>query len=286
MSLSFLNISKSILRLLAAGFMVIFAPDVAWSAETLRLGVLPWREPEILHQMMRPTLQLLERQLGQPVELVISHDYAELGKRLSSKAVDLAMFGGASYIEAKDKDASIRYLVTLKNPDDHYFSYILVRKDSPLQTLADVRGKSLGLTDKQSTSGYLFPTYMLLKANIDPAKDTRLFLLKKHPKVYEAVARGTVDAGGVDSGAYQDAVKANGDVFRVLAKSDPIPRDPVVAGGHVPADLAERVRDILAHAEQDPPFKSAGGEIVGYSALNDAFYDSVRATRDLNLGAR
>jgi len=249
----------------------------ASAAEPLRLASIPWRDPATLAALYAPTTELLQRKLGRPVEFYVARNYEDLTQRIAAGAADLGVYGPASYVLAKRRLPGLRYLATCLVPDDHYYSFIIVRRDRAWQRLADLKGRTLGLGDRESTSGNLVPRRMFASAGIDVDRDMTVFLLKRHYRVYEAVAEGTIDAGAAHSGAWDDAVRRHGDVFRVLARSAPLPREPVVAAPHLDAALVQRLRETLAAAARDPAFAAAGGELKGYAVRDEHFYDSVRA---------
>jgi len=255
----------------------LLSPWLAAADTTLRLVTVPWREPDVLQKIYAPTLRLLERKLNRPVQLDIARDYNEVHERLLNKAADLGKFGAASYVEATARSPNLRYLVTAMTPDDHYFSIFFTRKEQPYRQLSDLRGLSFGMTDKQSTSGYLIPRRMLNDIGINPDTALKTYLLKKHPKVVEAVLNGTLEAGAIDSSAWLAALERHPGQLREIARSAPLPRDPVAAAPHLDEALAMRIQKILAEAENDPVYARESTEIKGYAIRSDRFYDPIRA---------
>lgn len=264
--------------LLAALFFI----GPAFGNDPLILVSVPWRTPDTLAGIYAPMIRLLEEQLDTRVDFFVAKDYQELGKRLDTGAADLGIFGGSAYVDAKDKYPDIRYLATCMQPTAYYNSLIIARKSCTVTSLAHLKGKSFAFTDKDSTSGYLYPRLMLSALAIDPGKDFSIvYFLKKHDKVYDAVAKGTIAAGGVSKTAFAKAVERNGDVFRVLCESDPIPRNAVVGAGHLPQARLDRIRTVLAQAAQTDVFKTSDSILKGFALKTDGFYDIVRKARTL-----
>lgn len=267
-----------------AGLLLLAAQTVV-AADKLILASVPYRQEATLVSQFAPLAELLSRKLDRPVEVAIADSYEDIGARLHHRVADLGVLGPKSYVEAKEKYPEIIYLATNKNPDAFYHSLIITRRDSALESLAALKGKSFAYTETGSTSGYLYPRQMFRNAHLDP--DTLFsaaYFLGKHDKVYEAVAKGTVHAGAVSSSGMPDAVHHNGDLFRVLATSAPIPRNALVAGAHLPPELVDRIREILRTAEDDPAFHSstATSQSKGFLIQDDSFYDIVRKEREMN----
>ena len=112
---------------------------------------------------MKPLQQQLSKELGIPVKVHVATNYNAMVEALRSKKVDVAFISPVSYTIAHDKGAadvllkSKGYLVDDKgNPTnklvDYYRSQIVVRKDSHLHKLKDLKGTKVGLQDPESTS--------------------------------------------------------------------------------------------------------------------------------------
>ena len=124
--------------------------------------------------------------------------------------MDVAFISPVSYTIAHDKGAadvllkSKGYLVDDKgNPTnklvDYYRSQIVVRKDSHLHKLKDLKGTKVGLQDPESTSGYIYPMASL-KVNVNQS-DIKIAQIKGHDRALIALLNGDVDAVAT----YQDA---------------------------------------------------------------------------------
>jgi len=262
--------------------LLALAGQAVAAGDKLVLVSVPWGKDEALQSLYAPLRELLSRNLGKQVEISIANSYEEIGERINLRAADIGILGPKSYIEAKEKFPSLIYLATCKQPDAYYNSLIITRRDSGLQSLAGLTRTSFAYTETGSTSGYLYPRQMLRKAGLDP--DTvfaNTYFLNKHDKVYDAIAKGAVAAGAVSSTRLREAVKKNGDIYRTLATSAPIPRNAVIAGPHLPPALVARIRDILRSAEADPTFSNSNSSLKGFLIKDDAFYDIVRQERGL-----
>ena len=70
------------------------------------------------------------------------------------------------YIKAKKELNVVPVAKLFKGNSDMYHALLLVRKDSDIETLEDLKGKTISYSSKYSSHGYLYPN-MLLKTNFN-----------------------------------------------------------------------------------------------------------------------
>jgi len=95
--------------------------------------------------------------------------------------------------------------------------YIVVRRDSPIRTLADLKGKSFAFGDRNSTIGRFLSQELLQEAGVlerDFAPDGIQYL-GRHDIVFRAVEIGDFDAGALKSSTF-DKMNKRGQL-RILA---------------------------------------------------------------------
>lgn len=269
----------------AIGLVFAFAA----SAVPVKFGIFPSNDPAKLDRVMAELSAYLGEKTGDEVLAVVTRDYGELVDRLRDNSVGIAWINTLNYVKVSRDLPTIRYVATYmeKNEDTgavlpYYQSYILAMKARGFGGLADTRGALFAFTDPGSTSGYAYPNRLLRSEGIDPPTFFRkVFFLKKHDRVIDALRNGAVDVGAVSDGTYFTAVRQHGDVFAILAKSAPIPLDAIVATERFPAERVAAYRDALVAMPADHAFCKAMKEILGWSAAgfearDDAFYDSAR----------
>ena len=220
---------------------------------------------------------------------VVTRDYAELSERLRNKSVQLAWINPINYIKIKSEIPTLQYVATYMEKNNetgkitpYYESFIISLKSSHIKTVFDAENKKFAFTDPGSTSGYAFPKMMLLSKKIIP--DTffqKVFFLKKHDRVIEALVKGSIDMGAVSDGTYYTAVKKHSDIFTIIEKSNPIPLDPIVAPDNIPEKKILLYQQILKAMPENHLFNQSMKENLGWNAAgfdikNDQFYDSMR----------
>lgn len=114
---------------------------------------------------------------------------------------------------------------------DDYKSEILVKKDSDIKSLKDLKGKKIALQDVTSTAGYTFPLATLKEeAGINATKDMKIVNVKGHDQAIISLLNGDVDAAAVFNDARNIVKKDQPDVFKdtkILKLTDAIPNDTI-----------------------------------------------------------
>ena len=258
-----------------------FNPPVGFTK--LRIGLVPYSDPEALKAAHAPMAAWLSTQLKVPVELVMGDNYDDAALKLERGEVDMVEFSPYAYVRA-EKRLKLRPLVTaIADGSETAAGYILVRHDSPRRSLEDLKGGSFGFVDPASASGYLFP----MKVFKDRGLDTRTLFsrtefLGNHEKVLLAVYEGRVDAGATYQGTLA-ALKRSKNIdplnFRIIAKTPRSPRDLYCVRDDMPMALSDALKKVflgLSAREQKGREVLAPLNMNGFFPADDRLYDGVR----------
>ena len=104
-----------------------------------------------------------EQQLGIPVKLFPAADYAGVMQGIAAGQLEMAGFGASGFAGAWLDCKCVEPIVVPQENDGstYYYSVMVVRADSGIKTLEDMKGHSLAWADPNSTSGYLIPSATL-----------------------------------------------------------------------------------------------------------------------------
>jgi phosphonate transport system substrate-binding protein len=234
------------------------------------------------------------QKLGRPTQLIQRRTYAEVNHLLETGEVDLAFVCTRPYVEGQ-RDFGMELLVAPKvQGDTVYYSYIIVPLDSPVGSLAQLRGKSFAFVDPMSNTGKLVPTYMLAKMGETPESFFSNYVFTySHSNSIKWVARHLVDGAAVDSLVW-DYAAATDPTFtsktKIIDKSPPYGIPPVVVSPRIDPELKERLREIFLSMDED----ERGREIIHkimieeFVIIDDKAYESVREmlqfVENFNLG--
>jgi ABC-type phosphate/phosphonate transport system substrate-binding protein len=159
-----------------------------------------------------------------------------------------------------------------------YRSDLIVRADSPYNSLAATFGGRVGWTVEHSHSGFnalrhhLLPYRTASRPNVYAGSVGNLITARK---ILDSVLDGSIDIGPLDGYWHALIAKYNPSltaVIRVLDSTDLAPMPAFVAATAMPADAAARLRAAFAGAKFRPWFPPLGAALLisGFAAVNHA----------------
>ena len=255
------------------------------SAQELKFGFTPvLSEPEMRTEF-EPLMNYLSDAIGQKVTLYIAKDYGDLRTQMENGAVDIGSFSPFAYVDAA-RGGKIRIIAqSIIEGSATYRGIIVVRKDSELKSIADLKGKRFAFVDPKSASGYVYPRAMLIEKGINPEtffKET--IFAGSHDKVIAAVLKGRVDAGAIYDGALGVAKRSDVSVDGLLtiASSDPIPHDAIAVRIGMNEKLAQRIQLALINLDKSEAGRRviarSKKKLTGHVIAQDSLFDVVRRT--------
>ena len=248
---------------------------------TLVFGVVP--DSADTETNYQPLMEYIEAKTGKTVEYHESTDYAALIEAAIAGKIDVASFSGFTYITATNNGAKltpVSSIVTAEGQEPGYYSQAIVPVGSDITSIAEMEGHTVCFVDPSSTSGYLFPSYNLLEAGIDPEKDVTPVFAGKHDVSVQKVGEGRE----CEAGFAEDSEVIKSDKVTVIAETM-VPGAPIVYSDTLPAELKSSLEDTLGEVTIDQIIEagitsadSDGFRSVFYETkpVDDAYYDTIR----------
>jgi phosphonate transport system substrate-binding protein len=203
--------------LFAAG--VLFAAAGAQAQQVLRVSAIPDEAPTELQRKFKPLGEYLEKKLAMKVEFTPVTDYAASVDGLINGKLDMVWFGGFTFVQANHLSKG-KVVPLVQRVEDEKFRSVFVTTNKSINSLADLKDKTLSFGSESSTSGHLMPRSFLLAAKIDPDTDLkRISFSGAHDATVAAVAGGKVDAGALNISVWEklnEQKKVDPNVVRVF----------------------------------------------------------------------
>lgn len=221
-------------------------------------------------------------------DLKVAQSYGAVVEAMCNGTADIAFVGPVTYLQAKERSCAELLAVAVKDGQSIYYAGLFARNDSPIQTLDDVRGKSVAFGDVNSTSSFIFPITMLMEAGIDPVRDLgALRLTGTHANSLAALIEGRVDVAALSFDSYEKAVRSGipgASDLRVVARSEAIPYPPLVMNSRLPDELKQELRQAFESVENSSNIQPE--MIRGYGGAQVDGYDTQFSSEHFDGAAR
>jgi len=228
--------------------------------------------------------QMIQDKTGLVIKANVGTDFAAVREAMGAGKAHIGWMNTFNYVLAHEKYGIDVALVTVRFGSTSYKGQIIVRADSGIKTLQDLKGKTMCWVDPNSTSGYIVPRIMLKANGIDPDKDfAKTVEAGSHNNVVTQVYNGDCDAGATYVDARSSVEKDIPDVKEkviAIATTADIPNDNVSFIKDFPADQRTKIVNALLEISNSEEGKKALNElysIEGLEKADDSFYDAFRA---------
>lgn len=248
--------------------------------QKLVFAVIPTESAANMKDHWGPLVGHLEKRLGIPIEFTVANDYAGVITAMQFQHAHLAYFGPKSYIEAAlraNAEAFVKEIGEEGIPG--YHSLIITKKDSPINSIDDAKGKVFAFVDPNSTSGTLVPmVYFVKDRKIDPEKYfSKVIYSGSHEASILAVKSGKIDLASTND---LDLQRGEGKMwqtekdFKIIWKSDLIPGSPMAYHKSLPDSLKKALKEAFLSFNDPEGLKKL--KIKGYVEASDSDYDPIR----------
>jgi phosphonate transport system substrate-binding protein len=168
--------------------------------KVIRIGVLPDQNETILRERYAALISFLSEDVGVPFELVVPNDYGELLELFGAGRVDLAFFGGVTFVLANKRYGAVP--LVMRDIDVEFRSHFIARTSDRSRTrnIEDFKGATFAFGSPLSTSGHLMPRFFLELEGISAEQFfSSVEYTGAHDKTAERVRDGQVDLGVANS---------------------------------------------------------------------------------------
>ena len=203
------RVSRALRGIFTASLVVasVGSAQAQTAQQVLRVTAIPDESPTELARKFAPLGKYLEKELGVKVEWTPVTDYAAAVEALANKKVELAWFGGFTFVQASVRSGGKIVPLVQREEDEKFRSVFITDAKSGIHKLEDLKGKTLSFGSASSTSGHLMPRSFLLAAKINPDTDLkRISFSGAHDATVAAVASGKVDAGALNISVWEKLV--------------------------------------------------------------------------------
>jgi phosphonate transport system substrate-binding protein len=222
--------------------------------------------------------------LGLPAELRVGFSYRQLYDE-----VDVAFVCGLPYVQLTQHAEPPVQPLAAPVLEGHryggqpiYFSDVVVRRDSPFRSFAELRGRSWCYNETQSQSGYGITRYHLVQLGETGGFFGEVVEAGWHERSLRLVCSGEVDATAIDSQVLAIALRDQPELaaeLRILDSLGPSTIQPIVASSRLCPTLRADLQAVLVEMHQHDLARQplAHGFVERFVPVSDDDYDDIRA---------
>lgn len=273
---------RLLLSLLALGL----ARGASAQAPVLRVTAIPDEAPTELARKAAPLMAYLQQRIGMKVEYTPVTDYAAAVEVLVARKVDLAWFGGFTFVQASVRSGG-KVVPLVQRAEDERFRSVFITADPEVRALADLKGRDVSFGSPSSTSGHLMPRSALMQAGLNPERDFRRVAFSgAHDATIAAVAAGKVHAGALNISVWEKFVadrKVDPARVRVIHTTEPYHDYNWSVHAELSAELRDKLRQAFLALDRDTP---QGAEILGLQRATRFVPTSAQNYRGIEAAAR
>ncbi|MDG4475549.1 phosphate/phosphite/phosphonate ABC transporter substrate-binding protein [Thiovibrio frasassiensis] len=280
---------RRILTLLLLLLSLSQTGEAADKPRPIQIAITPCTDILKTFKEYQPLAAYLQRQLRQPVKLIIPKDFPEFERLITAGGAEFAFQAPHTYVRLSHL-YNRKMLLKALTPEgeSRHRGVIIVRKDSPLQRIEDLKGKYVIFGAENDMAKNLSAKRLLTAKGINPDTNLRGY---KHDGSCESIALNvflkTADAGAICDYSFKNinASKEGTETelppnqLRILGETEEIPTWVFAARAEVDPKLIARLNEALTaltlkNNNHEEILESA--EIGGFVKAQDQDFAEIR----------
>ncbi|WP_051144835.1 EAL domain-containing protein [Thiomicrorhabdus sp. Kp2] len=188
----------------------LLLPSLVQATEKVSIGILAFRPKPIIEAKWQPLIDYLNQTIPNIEFELKPFNYGELEEAIKHKSIDFVFTNSSHYIQLSHNAKLSAPLATLINKKSghavkSFAGTILVKNNNKnIQTLKDLKGKTIATPSTKSFGGYQMQAYELLKTDLRVPEQIQIKTTKMpHDNAVTALLNGQVDAAFVRSGVLE-----------------------------------------------------------------------------------
>jgi len=260
-----------------------YSPEYSRTPPTLTehvyvIGVHPLHNPKRLHEIFGPLADYLSENIaGISFKIEASRNYASYGKKLYARRFHFALPNPFQTVNSFEHG----YSVIAKMSDDEDFRGIfLVRKDSHINSVADLKGKSVSFPAPTALAATMLPQYYLQQQGLDVMNDIDIKYVGSQESSIMNVMLGDTIAGATWPPPWRVLSKERPELekqLKVIWQTSSLPNNSFVVRSDIAKPIVNKVKELLLNLHVHPEGRQwlRKIELTKFEPANNATYDPV-----------
>jgi phosphonate transport system substrate-binding protein len=246
----------------------------------INMGVFPRRPIAITHKAFKPLAEKLSNELGEKVNLIVAKNFKAFWKGVESGQYDLVHYNQYHYILSHQKYDYRVIVVNQEFGSDQIAGALTVRKDNGINSVADLKGKTILFGGgKKAMGSYIAPTAILKKAGLSEGIDYKVKFAKNPPSAVIGVYHKAAAAAGSGNVILKTKTvnkKTDTSQLKTLAESEPFIQLTWAIKGTMPAAKAEKIKTIMTSLKDKDDAVLKAAKVNNFISASDSDFAKVR----------
>jgi phosphonate transport system substrate-binding protein len=222
-------------------------PKQQQNPSTLIFSYTPVEDPAVYENVFADFMTHLAKVTGKRVRWYPAESYAAQVEAMRSGRLHIAGVATGPTPYAVNL-AGFVPIVAMERPDGSfgYKLWLITHKDSPIKSIADLKGKRVAHVAPSSNSGDLAPRALFRAQGIEPDKDYTVVYSGKHDNSIMGVVNRDYDAAPVASTVVERMAARNmfkKDDLRIVYESAPFPRTAFGVAHDLAPELQAKIKE-------------------------------------------
>ena len=260
--------------LAALGLPALPARATPTSPEEIYLGSVAMDVPATMVLRLTPLTTYLTKKTGIKITFRASPNLASAVNELGKDFTQIAYLTPVAFIDALDKHRARALVSPLTHGKNTFNLVVAVRQDSPIQTMADLKGKSFAFGDEKA----LLQRAVVVGGGAKLEELAKYSFLKHYDNIAKAVLNNDFDAGILKDTSFEKFAPQG---LRKIHSSPPLSSYLFAVSERLPAETVKKLRAAFLELKADTPEgKAILNELDpaynGFVVAEDKDYDTIR----------
>jgi len=216
-------------------------------------AVHPLHNPVRLNEVFNPLMTYLTAQVPDArFRLEASRNYAHYNQKIDAERPDFLLPNPYQTLRALDHGYNV---IAKMGDDEHFRGIILVRRDSGIDSVDDLRGGSISYPAPTALAATMMPQYFLYEHGLDVRAEVDNRYVGSQESAILNVFLGETDAGATWPPPWRALAAERPELAEVLEvrwQTEPLPNNSVMAHERVDDEVARQVATLLDRLHRQP----------------------------------
>jgi len=227
----------------------IFIPNITLASppDPIRFGILSIAQPSRIYSEWTPFVNYLEKKLNRPISIIIPKGFGNMQQAIANKELDFFYVNSYVFYRMKQEGKALA-LAQMKNINGQIVSQseLFVRSDSNINSIYELKGKTIGFVSPMGAGGYLAPRAYLNINGVQAPGEVKMIFTKNLSTSLHHVLLGKLDVATMCGVNFElMSLKIQTGDLRIIGKSDPYPENVMAARSDIDPKIMQKLTDIF-----------------------------------------